>query len=298
MVARSAVSPQVYRYGFNGKEHEDDINSGGGDYDFGARIYDPRTGRFLSMDPGSRNYASMSPYSFAGNRPIQAIDYQGKHPLLIFGAIGFLVGGTIEIGGQIMDGLFAGDNFKEAFKKIDWANVLHASVATGLDAMTLGLSKGLTSSTHALLDAEFDLKFFDKDGLPLKKEERLTFGFGPGDHKKEPGELLKDGILGSLDLFIDAKFSLADKITKYLDDNGLKGVKKTFGNLLTTTLKGKDHELPLADMIVGGGIVAHDAYVGSREDNAYDKFKTKIQRRHRVKKMNKQLPKVQLLRKD
>ncbi|MET0391615.1 MAG: choice-of-anchor L domain-containing protein [Chitinophagaceae bacterium] len=40
-----------YRYGFNGKEHEEDIANGG--YDFGARLYNSRTGRWLAVDPST-----------------------------------------------------------------------------------------------------------------------------------------------------------------------------------------------------------------------------------------------------
>ena len=72
MVARSAVSPQVYRYGFNGKEHEDETVAG--DYAFEYRIYDSRIGRFLSVDPLSPKYPNNSPYAFSENRVIDGIE--------------------------------------------------------------------------------------------------------------------------------------------------------------------------------------------------------------------------------
>jgi RHS repeat-associated protein len=40
-----------YRYGFNGKENDNEVKGDGNQVDFGARIYDPRVGRFLSGDP-------------------------------------------------------------------------------------------------------------------------------------------------------------------------------------------------------------------------------------------------------
>ncbi len=49
----------------------------GNSVDFGARIYDPRLGRFLSIDPYSKNYLGLSPYQYALNNPILNIDYQG-----------------------------------------------------------------------------------------------------------------------------------------------------------------------------------------------------------------------------
>jgi RHS repeat-associated protein len=64
----------AYRYGFNGKELDQENN---GDYDYGFRIYDPRLARFLSVDPLSPKYAMLTPYQFASNTPIQAIDLDG-----------------------------------------------------------------------------------------------------------------------------------------------------------------------------------------------------------------------------
>ena len=65
-----------YRYGFNGKEKDKDINSLTA-YDYGFRIYNPGIGRFLSVDPLTKNYPSWSPYPFAMNRPIDGIDLDG-----------------------------------------------------------------------------------------------------------------------------------------------------------------------------------------------------------------------------
>jgi hypothetical protein len=43
-------------------------------------VYDPRIGRFLSVDPLQRKFADLTPYQFAGNTPIQAVDLDGKEP--------------------------------------------------------------------------------------------------------------------------------------------------------------------------------------------------------------------------
>jgi RHS repeat-associated protein len=68
------------RYGFNGKEKDDELKGSGNSYDFGARIYDPRLGRFLSVDPDFEQYPFMSPYCYAANSPIKLIDEEGKGP--------------------------------------------------------------------------------------------------------------------------------------------------------------------------------------------------------------------------
>ena len=41
------------------------------------RIYDPRLGRFLSVDPIGKKFPFYTPYQFAGNKPIIAIDLDG-----------------------------------------------------------------------------------------------------------------------------------------------------------------------------------------------------------------------------
>ncbi|MDR6571339.1 RHS repeat domain-containing protein, partial [Chitinophaga ginsengisegetis] len=66
-----------YRYGFNGKENDNEIKGEGNEIDYGMRVYDPRIGKFLSTDPLSKQYPHYTPYQFAGNTPIQAIDLDG-----------------------------------------------------------------------------------------------------------------------------------------------------------------------------------------------------------------------------
>ena len=70
----------TYRYGFNGKEKSDEVYGDGNVYDYGFRIYNPRIGKFLSVDPLSKNYSFYSPYQFAGNNPIEFIDRDGLEP--------------------------------------------------------------------------------------------------------------------------------------------------------------------------------------------------------------------------
>jgi RHS repeat-associated protein len=66
-----------YRYGFNGKEKDNEVQGDGNTYDYGFRIYNPRLGRFLSVDPLTASYPWYTPYQFAGNDPIRNIDIDG-----------------------------------------------------------------------------------------------------------------------------------------------------------------------------------------------------------------------------
>ena len=72
-----AVSGADYRFGFNGMEKVSEVTNSESHYDFGARIYDSRLGRFLSPDPIAPKFPSKTPYHFAGNSPIQSIDKDG-----------------------------------------------------------------------------------------------------------------------------------------------------------------------------------------------------------------------------
>ena len=66
------------RFSFNGMEKDDEVKGIGNSLDFGARMYDPRIGRWLSLDPLAAKYPSLSPYNFVANTPLQAIDPDGR----------------------------------------------------------------------------------------------------------------------------------------------------------------------------------------------------------------------------
>ncbi|RYE50778.1 MAG: hypothetical protein EOP48_19235 [Sphingobacteriales bacterium] len=69
-----------YRYGFNGKENDNEVKGEGNQQDYGLRIYDPRLGKFLSVDPLTSSYPWYTPYQFAGNDVIRNIDLDGGEP--------------------------------------------------------------------------------------------------------------------------------------------------------------------------------------------------------------------------
>ncbi|WP_276482880.1 RHS repeat domain-containing protein [Paraflavitalea pollutisoli] len=80
MVSRynAGNSDQQYRFGFNGKENDNEVKGGiGSQQDYGMRVYDPRLGRFLSLDPLSPEFPFYTPYQFASNMPIKATDIDG-----------------------------------------------------------------------------------------------------------------------------------------------------------------------------------------------------------------------------
>jgi len=77
------ATTEGYRFGFNGKEQDNSIKGEGNSYDFGARIYDSRLGRFLSTDPLTHSFPFQSAYCFAANQPIWAIDKNGEVKVIV-----------------------------------------------------------------------------------------------------------------------------------------------------------------------------------------------------------------------
>jgi RHS repeat-associated protein len=70
-----------YRFGYNGKEKDNNGELGLTNYDYGFRIYNPGIARFLSIDPLTKSYPELTPYQFASNTPIQAVDLDGLEML-------------------------------------------------------------------------------------------------------------------------------------------------------------------------------------------------------------------------
>ena len=74
LVGRGFRAGSGYRYGFNGKELDQEVVQ----YDYGFRSYDPRLGKFISIDLKFQKYPGFSPYSYGMNNPVYCIDIDGN----------------------------------------------------------------------------------------------------------------------------------------------------------------------------------------------------------------------------
>lgn len=66
-----------YRYGFNGMDKDDEVKGSGNSYTTMFRQYDPRLGRWLTIDPKNSELPQESPYISMGDNPINNTDVFG-----------------------------------------------------------------------------------------------------------------------------------------------------------------------------------------------------------------------------
>ncbi|MCL1665584.1 DUF6443 domain-containing protein [Elizabethkingia ursingii] len=68
----ASLANNVYQYKYNGKELQET-----GMYDYGARMYMPELGRWISTDPLGEKRPSWTPYRYSYNNPINFVDPTG-----------------------------------------------------------------------------------------------------------------------------------------------------------------------------------------------------------------------------
>jgi len=66
-----------YKYGYNGMEKDDEVSDEGNSYTTEFRQYDPRLGRWKSLDPLMEEFPWMSPFVAFDNNPIYFVDPYG-----------------------------------------------------------------------------------------------------------------------------------------------------------------------------------------------------------------------------
>ncbi|WP_027003140.1 RHS repeat domain-containing protein [Hugenholtzia roseola] len=110
LASESYHNPQAqkYRFSFNGKEDDDIL----GWQDYGFRHFDKLTRRFTSVDPLTHEYPWYTPYQFAGNKVIQAIDLDGleEHIINENDRNDMLLELTLAIGATVQDSWYSARN--------------------------------------------------------------------------------------------------------------------------------------------------------------------------------------------
>jgi RHS repeat-associated protein len=59
-------------------EKDDEVKGSGNSFDYGARLYDTRLGKWLAIDNQFNKYPNLSPYNFVADNPLYFIDPDGN----------------------------------------------------------------------------------------------------------------------------------------------------------------------------------------------------------------------------
>lgn len=146
----TALARGGYRYGYQGSERDDELKGNGNSYTTEFRQYDPRLGRWLTIDPVVKEHES--PYASFSNNPIWFIDPNGADTISVMSSNLDENGNELkkdengnEIAGQKHLFLF------KAYTEDDFKGEMYASDFTQKYQM---LAKQVSSSTNGVSDSK------------------------------------------------------------------------------------------------------------------------------------------------
>jgi RHS repeat-associated protein len=179
-------------------ERDDEVKGQGNSLDFGARIYDPRVGRWLSSDPSASKQPSFSPYKAFLNNPLVYIDPDGRteyETIIINDADGnFLAKAFREVSSNVMSG---------GLVKLDDGGGGYTDASVGYDYRTV---------TVMQLQDDGSIKVMSKDVEMLKQN-------GPKDYEYF-GFKKKKGTIYNCNIFKDPNGMKMEGGVNYVTKDG------------------------------------------------------------------------------
>jgi len=212
------------------------------------RIYDPRLGRFLSVDPIANRFPMLTPYQFASNRPIDGIDLDGLEFLKGGTAMFKLSNGRVEIKNENVPELFKNEVGKPKFDAMGIRLTPNGKMpagqigAGGYNEIPEGPEKFTLDPGEELQDPKTDLWTYEKGYSHFLYSNRIVhapIAEAPlemiGTVNDFAGEVVKDVQLKNDTKYWEASGELKDQIAvfdqvvktvdQYINmENGLKTV--------------------------------------------------------------------------
>jgi RHS repeat-associated protein len=242
------LNSDKYRYGFNEKENDPET----GWQDYGLRIYDPRLGRFLSVDPLALNFPYYSPYHFGGNNPVFFIDLDGAE---ISKKIANFFGVKIHpVAAGVIDGLLDNLSFISTLRAV-W-NL--ATDADYRDEMWESIKYIINDPIGFVKDVAESYKQKFKNIVAWNEEGQYEAGYLIGE---VAGSLLSGGIGKMVKMVDDVKGLRKIKRQNFLSQKfGLKRLTSSPCGCFTeeTTVLTKDGLKPIAALKDGDLVWAYN----------------------------------------
>jgi hypothetical protein len=232
-----------YRYGFNGQEMDNEINSIDGAYTSAEYWqYDARLGRRWNVDPKASWTRGWTPYHSNLDNPVYYKDPNGDFiPFLVYA---FLAGTIIDAGIQASVNYSINPElgWEVAMNRIDWGDAL---VTGGITAMTAGtaseitIGKSVTSTitrklSEATIKGEIIKATIDYSPANPNQEERLQIAIINKDNKKVAIDLTF-GCLGNEateSVLKEFKISTQADLDVIKQKNNMKPADRTYYKLM------------------------------------------------------------------
>ena len=176
MPGRNFIGSNTYRYGFNDKENDNEVDGEGNTMDFGSRMEDTRIGRWFSRDPQANRYNFISPYAAFGNSPLYYSDAGGE-------TLKVVIDGNINKYNDEVDDIrsLLPDNKRNTLIKVETDGTIKFTVPLE-EAKALAATDPGIALVYFLVTAEekilYEVSEFSNGALP-SGEERMLSLFAP-----------------------------------------------------------------------------------------------------------------------